>query len=97
MQTAIKSKQAKESPKKDAILNHKQTAEMNVSEAADKDMALAGVSHEERHELIATAAYFRAAQRSFVPGHELEDWLGAETEINFDLSQRKADNPRRRI
>jgi hypothetical protein len=34
-----------------------------------------------RHDMIATAAYFRAHQRGFEPGHELEDWLAAETEI----------------
>ncbi|HEY0942614.1 MAG TPA: DUF2934 domain-containing protein [Steroidobacter sp.] len=35
----------------------------------------------ERHEMIATAAYFRAQQRGFEPGHELEDWLAAESEV----------------
>ena len=28
------------------------------------------------------AAYLRAEQRGFVPGHELEDWLAAEAEID---------------
>lgn len=31
--------------------------------------------------MIATAAYFRAEQRSFAPGHDLEDWLEAERQI----------------
>lgn len=35
-----------------------------------------------RHELIAEAAYFRAEQRGFEPGHELEDWLAAESEVD---------------
>lgn len=35
----------------------------------------------ERCQMIATAAYFRAQQRGFEPGHELEDWFAAETEI----------------
>ncbi|HEY1724123.1 MAG TPA: DUF2934 domain-containing protein [Steroidobacteraceae bacterium] len=34
-----------------------------------------------RQTLIATAAYYRAARRDFEPGHELEDWLAAEREI----------------
>lgn len=34
-----------------------------------------------RYELIETAAYLRAAQRGFEPGHELEDWLAAEAEV----------------
>jgi Protein of unknown function (DUF2934) len=31
--------------------------------------------------MIATAAYFRAVQRGFEPGHELEDWLHAEQQL----------------
>jgi Protein of unknown function (DUF2934) len=31
--------------------------------------------------MIAEAAYYRAKRRGFQPGHELEDWLGAECEI----------------
>ena len=30
---------------------------------------------------VATAAYFRAEQRGFVSGRELDDWLEAEEEI----------------
>lgn len=32
-------------------------------------------------EMIATAAYFRAEKRAFVPGNELQDWLQAEAEL----------------
>lgn len=31
--------------------------------------------------LIAERAYFKAEQRGFEPGHELEDWLAAEREL----------------
>ncbi len=31
--------------------------------------------------MIETAAYFRAEKRGFEPGHELDDWLAAETDI----------------
>jgi hypothetical protein len=41
-----------------------------------------GGAHEERHALIAKAAYMRAKRRGFEAGHELEDWLAAEAEIN---------------
>ena len=37
---------------------------------------------EERHRLIAEAAYFMAEKRAFEPGRELDDWLAAEREIN---------------
>jgi hypothetical protein len=39
--------------------------------------ALSGA--EERYATIAEAAYFRAEQRHFEPGHEVEDWLAAES------------------
>jgi len=35
-----------------------------------------------RHAMITEAAYFRALRRGFAPGHELDDWLAAEIEIN---------------
>jgi hypothetical protein len=35
-----------------------------------------------REALIATAAYYRAEKRGFLPGHELQDWLAAEREID---------------
>jgi hypothetical protein len=33
-----------------------------------------------RQAAIAKSAYFRAQQRGFAPGHEIEDWLAAEHE-----------------
>jgi hypothetical protein len=35
-----------------------------------------------REALIATAAYYRAEKRGFAPGHETEDWLAAESEVD---------------
>jgi hypothetical protein len=32
--------------------------------------------------MIAEAAYFKAQQRGFVPGYEVQDWLDAEREID---------------
>ena len=31
--------------------------------------------------VIAEAAYYRAQQRGFAPGHELDDWIEAEAEV----------------
>jgi len=39
-----------------------------------------------REELIAEAAYLRAASRGFVPGHELDDWLAAEKMVDARLA-----------
>jgi len=41
--------------------------------------------HEDRHASIAEAAYYRSEQRGFAPGHELEDWLAAEEEVDQRL------------
>ncbi len=41
-----------------------------------------GLSTMERRDMIAKAAYFRAERRAFQPGHELEDWLAAELEVD---------------
>jgi Protein of unknown function (DUF2934) len=44
---------------------------------------LAGIDpSSSREALIATAAYYRAQKRGFQPGHEVEDWLAAEREID---------------
>ena len=40
---------------------------------------------EERYRKIAEAAYFRAQARGFAPGHEVEDWLAAEREVEREL------------
>ncbi len=39
-----------------------------------------------REALIAERAYFRAERRGFEPGHEGEDWLAAEAEVDQLLS-----------
>jgi hypothetical protein len=47
----------------------------------------ANVEMEARREHIAMIAYCRAKDRNFEPGHEMEDWLKAEQEVNADSSQ----------
>ncbi len=41
----------------------------------------AELSADERRKLIAEAAYYRAKQRGFAPGYELQDWVEAEAEV----------------
>jgi hypothetical protein len=43
------------------------------------------VDPQQRTTLIARAAYFRALNRGFAPGEELEDWLAAEAEVDAEL------------
>jgi hypothetical protein len=48
------------------------------------------VGPEKRTALIAEAAYFRAEKRGFAPGHETEDWLAAEREVDSALMRAKS-------
>ena len=60
-----------------------------ASEARDPTpAALPGKS---RHELIAEAAYARAARRGFRDGDSLTDWLAAEVEIDAMLAGEGTD------
>jgi hypothetical protein len=43
------------------------------------------VGPEQRAALIAEAAFFRAEKRGFTPGHEVADWLAAESEVDSQL------------
>jgi hypothetical protein len=46
------------------------------------------LSPEKLRELVAVAAYYRAEQRQFAPGFEIEDWLAAEAEIQQRLANK---------
>ena len=46
---------------------------------------LATTTHPSREQLISEAAYHRAEARGFEPGHEVEDWLAAEAEVDERL------------
>ena len=48
------------------------------------------VTPEEREQMIAVAAYYRAERRGFAPGDPLVDWLEAEAEIDGLLAQEAA-------
>ncbi|MDF1584009.1 MAG: DUF2934 domain-containing protein [Methyloprofundus sp.] len=40
------------------------------------------ISDEDYYDMIARCAYYKAEQRGFVAGDELEDWYAAEQEVN---------------
>lgn len=52
--------------------------------------ARARVTSEARRALIAEAAYLRAERRGFSPGHETDDWLAAEAEVDALLSEQRS-------
>ena len=100
MRIAKKTKNLELSPNKAFIIKSKRTAMSNRGKATKKvfeitdvttddviSSAIAGVSLEEKHRLIAEAAYYRAERRRFAPGYELEDWLKAEAEVETIISK----------
>ena len=44
------------------------------------------IEHDRRHALIEQQAYYRAEERGFEPGHELDDWLTAERDVDQALT-----------
>jgi len=48
---------------------------------------------EQRRAMIAEAAYYRSVRRSFEPGHELEDWLLAESDVDSKLVHGEVPTP----
>lgn len=49
---------------------------------------------EDRHEMIAEAAYYKAEQRGFELGYEDMDWLEAEQELVERMAKEEADAAR---
>ena len=86
-----KIKSAATEEKKPAVVVKKARAPKKVSVATTITVARAPVveetavhaqpSMDQVREMIATAAYYLAAERHFSPGHELDDWLQAERRI----------------
>lgn len=53
--------------------------------ATETPVVAAAVEPSELDGMIATAAYYLAAARNFMPGHELDDWLEAERSVRAQL------------
>jgi Protein of unknown function (DUF2934) len=51
------------------------------------------VTAEARRALIAENAYLRAERRGFAPGHEVDDWLAAEAEVDALLRAEYGGSP----
>jgi hypothetical protein len=56
-----------------------------VATTRQKSKVTRFVGPEQRAALIAEAAFFRAEKRGFASGHEVEDWLAAEGEVDTKL------------
>jgi len=66
----------------------KKTAASPEAVAAPVDVSVEklALSLMDRRAMVSMAAYYRAERRQFASGHELEDWLKAEQEIESLLS-----------
>lgn len=54
------------------------------------------IGESDRLAMVQVAAYVRAERRGFAPGHELEDWLAAEAEVDAQLAAMRAAKPRKK-
>ncbi|MEW8086623.1 MAG: DUF2934 domain-containing protein [Candidatus Thiodiazotropha endolucinida] len=86
MSTTTKKTKAKVSKKK--VTKKKAISKKRVAKKTmTKRSARASISPRERYEMIATMAYYRAEQRNFEPGHDVEDWLECESIIDSMLGK----------
>lgn len=53
----------------------------------------APIAESVRRAMTAEAAYYRAERRGFEPGHELDDWIAAEGEIERATTPHRGDEP----
>lgn len=60
----------------------------NIKDGSVKQ-AQSALNGADRQELISTAAYYRAEKQGFTCGHEIQDWLEAEAEIDSLLQNSK--------
>ena len=56
-----------------------------------KPHSIVTIGPERRHSVIAGVAYYFSEHRGFAPGHELDDWLAAENQI--DAASGLSDTP----
>jgi hypothetical protein len=73
----VKNEAATAAPKK--ARSRKKVVEQAAS--VPQPDVLASPASDEIEHMIATAAYYLAAQRNFSPGRELDDWLAAERQV----------------
>jgi predicted nucleic acid-binding Zn-ribbon protein len=73
------------------------TAGRKVTAKTRKSTKKTRISPEQRYQMIAEAAYFRAEKRGFTGGDMSQDWLEAEAEIDDFLKQQSKPNKKKAI
>lgn len=87
--SAVKKTAAKAAPKKTAAKGVGASVGQPLEDRPVTLTPLGEVTPEQRWRMIADAAYYRAERRNFAPGHEYEDWLAAEAEVEEVLRSRR--------
>jgi hypothetical protein len=85
------SKPAKKPTTKRSAASTARSQNPSTSAARENRAVTQSVSAEERRRMIAVIAYHRAERRAFTTGHELDDWLASEKEVDALLS--RAEKP----
>lgn len=62
-----------------------QASKQSISKSINSASMTPPLRSSTRDELISKIAYRMAEKRGFIPGHELDDWLAAEFEVNQSL------------
>lgn len=77
-----------EHPAADGVVGESTSAaDVKITESKLQQREIPSFS-ESREARIAEAAYWRAERRGFQPGHELDDWLHAEREVDDRQEQK---------
>ena len=89
--TSSKKKMSKKQPTQKKATAKKTTKKgaTHSSKATKSSTRTIDISAEERWRMIATAAYLKAEARNFAPGHETDDWLQAEKEVDALIKRKK--------
>lgn len=87
--TTQKATKKKTSAKKAAAGSVAKKKTTQTSKVKKSSSGALDISAEERWRMIAVTAYLKAEARKFAPGHETEDWLQAEKEVEALIGGKK--------
>ncbi len=62
------------------------TSAVSIPNGIPWDLCIAPRIHVNREACISETAYLMAQRRGFAPGHEIDDWLAAENEVDQRLA-----------
>jgi hypothetical protein len=72
----------------DGVVGESGAHDVKITESKLEQREIPSFS-DSREARIAEAAYWRAERRGFAPGHELDDWLHAEREVDAQKDQNR--------